>query len=239
MASKRYINKDCAYCGQIGASSTQDHVIFRAAFPKRSLAQTPSVPACQSCNNEKSLLESYVGAALLAGSRHGDGDEYRREVVSRRIAKNRKIQAELGLFDDPIWMPVNGVWQKMHALRVDAKKVNALMAMILRGLFYHHFGRPVHKSRDPQVGMFQHDREHEFIALVGDSFPPHSKRHAANLGRETFGYEIIQSPFDPDFTICRMAWHGGIPLYGRGAPPQGISVWWGVTWPDEELLAAA
>ncbi len=89
-ASKRYKGKDCAYCGEPASSSTNDHVVPRSFFIDTDRGpglNTPQVPACARCNNEKSALEGYVGTALLIGSRHPEANRYRREKVGPRLVK--------------------------------------------------------------------------------------------------------------------------------------------------------
>jgi hypothetical protein len=239
MASKRYRGKDCAYCGKRLASTEGDHVIAREFFFEQDRANLPQVPACKACNNQKSALEHYVSAALMAGSNHPHGDRYRREKVSPRLARNRKLQADIGMHNPPVWMNVRGIVQPMHVLKLDAEKINALMSLIVRGLYFFHYGRPLDKTFCADVSMFAPDHEPALWASVVDYFPSGSVTANADLGHGSFIYEGARSPAHPDLTVWRMTWHGGVRLHGANSPPQGISIFWGFTRPTPEAVAAA
>jgi hypothetical protein len=239
MASKRFKGKDCAYCGGQGIASTADHVVAREFFFEEDRADLPQVAACRACNNQKSALEHYVSAALMVGSNLADGDRYRQERVRPRIAKNRKLQEELGLNDPPVWICRNGIWQLVHAIKLRPTKITGLMALIVKGLYCFHFGRPLCRDFWADVAMIHPQEEPALWAGVAGYFPPGSKKFSSDLGRGTFFYECSQSPAHADFSIWRMAWHGGISLHGDNTPPQGVSVFWCFTRPTEEAVAAA
>ncbi|MDE2466117.1 MAG: hypothetical protein KGO02_20730, partial [Alphaproteobacteria bacterium] len=143
-ASKRYKGKDCAYCGEPGSSSTNDHVVCQSFFPdveRTSALQLPQVPACgrcnnERCNNEKSRLELYVGSSLLIGSKHPDANFYRSEKVRPRLERNRRLWNELKIDGPPQWVRINGVFQQMHQIKIDPGKIVQLLQMIVRGLYY-------------------------------------------------------------------------------------------------------
>ncbi len=62
--SKRFRDKPCDYCLTNPSTATGDHVFAREFFPEAARANLPKVPACESCNNEKSRLEHYLTAVL-------------------------------------------------------------------------------------------------------------------------------------------------------------------------------
>jgi len=238
MASKRYIGKDCAYCGKSKASTTSDHVVAREFFFEADRANLPQVPACNWCNNTKSQLEHYAATVLMAGSRHVQGDLYRRERVAPRISKNRKLQRDVGIDDPPVWINVRGIVQPMHVLKLEPDKINGLMALIVKGLYCYHFGEPLDQQFYADASMFNPDYEPALWAGLADYFPPGSPRVSANLGRDGFVYEGARSSANQAFTVWRMTWHGGIRLHGANSPPQGVSVFWGVTRPTPGTVAA-
>ena len=65
--SKRFRDKPCVYCLTNPSTTTGDHVFAREFFPEAARANLPKVPACESCNNEKSHLEHYLTAVLPFG----------------------------------------------------------------------------------------------------------------------------------------------------------------------------
>lgn len=180
---------------------------------------------------KKSAFECYAAAALMAGTRLGAAKEYMRRKVAPRLAKNKKLWAELGMNDAPVWMPVRGVLQPMHVLKVDVGKIHSLMGWIAKGLYFYHFGKPLSTTFYPDVCMFRQDVDAAVWASLLDYFPAEAKRVEQNLGGGAFVYEGAQSPANENFTIWRMAWHNGIPLHGSNTPPSGIAVFSVVTRP--------
>lgn len=239
MAGKQYKKKDCAYCGGVGISKTADHVIARSFFFESDRDNLPQVPACTKCNNIKSELEHYASAALMAGSNHVEADRYRQEMVRPRMDKNLKLQREIGLVGNvPRWMNVNGVIQPMHALKIDARKLQNLMRYVVRGLYCFHIGKPLGDQFYPDVAMQHPNDEPRIWASVADWFPDSCPRFGSNLGRGSFTYEGAQSPASEGFSVWRMSWHG-VRLHGENTPPQGVGVWWAFTRPAEEAVKAA
>jgi hypothetical protein len=194
----------------------------------------PKVPSCRNCNNKKSALEHYVAAALLAGSRLPDGNRYRQEKVSRRLSKNVKLQKELGVWDPPVWMKVNGVVRQMHVLKLDATKICRLMEFITKGLYRFHFGKVLSSSFQPRVNMFAPENEAALRAWIQPFFPADSRVVSGNIGEGSFIYVGRQSSIHEGLTLWQMTWHNGIALYGEGAPKQGVSVFWSDTRLTEE-----
>lgn len=239
MGSKGYIGKACAYCAREGCSTTADHVVPRAAFLIQDRGNLPQVPACRKCNNEKSKLEHYALATLLVGSRHVEADRYRREMIRPRLARDRRLAREIGLTKPPQWMRINGVLQPMHAVKVDAAKLNTLHAMIVKGLYHHHFGEPLHPDWTAEAQMKHPAHEAAFVAAIADILTRDTEQVEGNLGRGAFVYEGLRSRAHRPFSVWRFAWHGGIRLHGSGAPSSGVSNWWGVTRPTPEAVARA
>ena len=155
MSSKRHKGKDCAYCCKSKAATTSDHVIAREFFFEKDRANLPQVPACARCNNTKPALEHYATAALMTGSNHIHGDRYRREKVAPRLSKNRKLQRDMGIDDPPIWTEIRGIAQPIHVLKLEPDKINKLMAMIVKGLYYFHFEQPLDPQFYADVSMFR------------------------------------------------------------------------------------
>jgi hypothetical protein len=238
-ASKRYKGKDCAYCGEPGSTSTNDHVVPRSFFldVERSPAlQLPQVAACQKCNNEKSLLELYVGSSLLIGSKHPEANRYRWEKVRPRLERNRKLWNELNLDASPRWVRVNGVFQQLHEVRIDPDKIGQLLQMIVRGLYCYHYGKPLSRDMWPHVQMIRPEAEAGMWASVAHYFPANVPRINRDLGRGTFRYSCVQSPANDGFTAWVMGLHGNISLYGEDGSSDH---WWCMTRPTPEALAAA
>lgn len=238
-ASKRYKRKDCAYCGEPGSTSTNDHVVPRSFFLDAERGpglRVPQVAACARCNNEKSKLEAYVSSALLIASRHPEANRYRREKVAPRLARNQKLRAELNVDAPPVWTKVNGVWQQIHVIKIDPEKVQQLLQLIVRGLYLHHYGKPLPREMKPDVTMICPDAEAVMWSRVSHFFPPEVPRINCDLGRGTFTYSCVQSPAHEGFTAWTFGLHGKIPLHGQDG---SADYWWCMTRPTPEALAAA
>lgn len=236
MASKSFNGKACAYCGKERSSTTAEHVIPRKAMFVEDRRALPKVPACGPCNNAKSKLEHYALAVLLVGTNHIEGNRYRAEMIRPRLAKDHRLAREVGLYQRPKLMKVNGIIQPMHIVHVDAHKINQLNEMIVKGLYFHHFGMPLDDDWRPEVQMMQPAREPAFMEALKHLFVD-AEEVQAEIGRGAFWYEGVRSRAHPALTLWRFSWHGGVRLYGNGAPAEGIGVWWGVTRPAPEALA--
>ena len=93
MASKKYIGKQCAYCGRDGISKTADHVFAQQFFVEKDRQGLPKVPSCNDCNGSKSTLENYALTVLPLGSRHCDARAYSEANIERRLRRNNAIRA--------------------------------------------------------------------------------------------------------------------------------------------------
>ena len=112
------------------------------------------------------------------------------------------------------------------------------MALIVRGLYYLHFEKPLDSRFWVDVTTYHPDHETAMLESLRPAFPPESATFSASYGRESFSYEMAQSSKNHAFTIWQMAWHGGIAMHGENTPPQGVSKWWAVTRPTKESVAA-
>lgn len=237
--SKRYKGKDCAYRGKPKSSSTNDHVVPRSFFLDSELGvelHIPQVPACAHCNNDKSKFENYAGGALLIGGKHPEANRYRREKIRPRLDRNLKLRNELNIDAPPVWMKTNGTWQRTHVIEVEPEKIAMLLQWIVRGLYYHRFGKSLPSEMYPDVSMIQPEAELTMWAGISRFFPPEMPRINRDLGRGTFKYSCVQSPAHEGFTAWMIALHGGIFLHGEDG---SADHWWCMTRPTRDAQAAA
>jgi len=237
-ASKRYKNKACSYCGRPNCSTTNDHVIARSFFLDEDRDQTlklPQVPACADCNNSKSVLENYIASSLLIGSTHIDADRYRREKVAGRLQKNLKLRRDLKIDSDPDWYRVNGIWQQMHAIKIDPAKITQLLELIVKGLNVFHYGEPLPQEFEPDAQMFKPEVEIGMWTQLSTFFPAEAERISNDLGRGVFTYTCVQSPAHRGLTAWVIGFHGMIRLHGMDG---SADHWWCVTRPKEEYIRA-
>lgn len=232
MATKGFRGKACAYCRREGIASTADHVIARGAFLVRHRTNLPKVPACSSCNGEKSRLETEFLALVLTASSYEYGDEYRREFVQARLRKNRRI-ARIINNAKPKVIQRHGRFEQVVPINIDADMTTRLMDLITLGLYYHHAKEPLNVDYKSTARIFAPDHEAEYMDMIYREFPKDSPRVLSNLGDGTFIYEGIQNSQMPGFSVWRMMWHGGIPLAGENGPQGGALTWIASTTPRD------
>ena len=144
--SKKFKGKICVYCGVEGISETADHVIAREFMPVAHRDSIPKVAACGPCNNAKSQLEHYLVAVLPFGSRHPTASVMLDTEVPRRLAGNRRLHSDLAAGHQEAWLTENGITQRTITLPFHGEKLDALFALMTRGLAAHHFGVVIPKD---------------------------------------------------------------------------------------------
>jgi hypothetical protein len=235
MASKKYKEKDCAYCCRVGVSETPDHVIPRSFFFEEDRSNLPIVPACRACNQRKSELELYVSTALLAGTNHEDGARYRNQEVAPRLRRNARLVREMGLTEPRSWTMINSVIQPTQKIKLDGKKLAKLIELIAKGLFRFHVERPLPLSSSIKASILQHEREPEILLALAEFFPDKSKFFERDIGGQSFVYRVCQSSHHEDLTFWQFTIHD-TRIHGRSSPPQGWQKWTAITMPPESEL---
>src|SRR5690242_13724910 len=107
--SKKFRGKTCTYC--VERTATQpDHIFAREFFLPRRRHGLPKVPACQTCNNDKSKLEHYLTSILPFGGRHADATATFSDLVPGRLAKNAALQRQLSAAQGRVWAQFSGLF---------------------------------------------------------------------------------------------------------------------------------
>jgi 5-methylcytosine-specific restriction endonuclease McrA len=136
---KKFKRMTCVYCLDASAT-TVDHVFSREFFLVDDRDFLPEVPACKTCNQEKSRMEHYLTAVLPFGGRHPQARTNLEAAVPPRLAKNRRLNRELLASTKPAWIRQDGgIYQPTGTLEFDGKKLEALLKYIGRGLAWHHW----------------------------------------------------------------------------------------------------
>jgi hypothetical protein len=137
MARKGYIGKTCAYCSQEGISKVREHVVCKEFFLEQDRGNLPMVPACEECNTAKSKLETYALAVLPFGSFHESAVDYLEKNMQRRLRRNPALKRQLSEGATSLWGQPDDIFPSTSALPIDYTRIDALLAMIVRGLFMH------------------------------------------------------------------------------------------------------
>jgi hypothetical protein len=211
--SKKYKGKTCVYCA-VNQSETADHVFAREFFAIARRDNLPQVPACLKCNGQKSALEHYLTAILLAGGRHPDGEAMMFERLPRKLEKNQKLHKyiaeglRLTVIDDP--PPREGLIPVQ--VPFDGAQLLSLLRYVAKGLLWHHW--KVILQPDHNVWSASLTRSGE--ALLTDLLNRHARQHSGSidLGNGTFCYEGIQGDY-PEFSLWRFSVYGGIRLHSQ------------------------
>jgi len=211
MASKKYRNKTCVYCGKDRASSTGDHVIAREFFPLSARANLPQVPACEKCNREKSYLEHYVLAVLPIGGRHADVGTAISEQVAPRLAKNAALVRQLAAGQRPFFvLNESRTWEAWSATPFELDKLKKLACNIAHGLAWHHWQiqlAPHAHAKCAQMTAQGVQRYREDI-----SGPAIGRRADGCFGDGVFTYSGAYQRTNPMRTVWEMSFFGGVEI---------------------------
>lgn len=143
--SKKFKGKLCVYCTK-NLSTTGDHVFAREFFPIEERNNPIKVPACENCNNEKSILEHYLVSVLPFGSHHADANEHLADSVQRRLEKNQKLKRDLKAGMQYKWFLENGRKVQRLTMPFDGKRYTKLFKYIVKGLVWHHWKNVINQS---------------------------------------------------------------------------------------------
>jgi hypothetical protein len=219
MSSKRFRGKLCAYCCELPAI-TGDHVFAREFFLPDARANLPQVPVCDRCNNYKSKLEHYLTALLPFGGLHSHALENLADQVPRRLTKNQRLARELNTGRGRIWHIEGEIIQPVMTLPLDPQQTCELFAQIGRGLTYHHWGtylKPDHVSE----ALFLSDYGRKFFARLFTMKA--ANRVQQDLGNATVSYDGVQATDNPQLTLWRIQFYGGIVVSGDPKAPNTTS----------------
>ncbi len=201
--SKRFRGMCCVYCLD-RQGDTDDHVISRQFFPADKRGNLPKVPACGSCNNEKSQLEHYLTAVVPFGATHSDAGQVM-EMTGPRLAKNQKLHSAL-VEGASTEMVQNGsaLVQEM-TLPIDGAAMEKLFEFIVRGLAWHHWKVLFSDSHFVRAAFITSQGQQFFEPMFAGKA---NARVKDSFGDGVFVYEGIQSLESPDLTMWRMSLYG-------------------------------
>jgi hypothetical protein len=232
--SKRFKGKTCVYCAAAPSTMTGDHVFAREFFLDVHRANLPKVPACETCNNEKSKLEHYLTAVLPFGGRHTDSAKNLSTLVAPRLARNAKLYNSLSAGRGQTWSREGGLLVPVSTLPIEGDRIGRLFELIIKGLLWHHWNVILKPGRHglwagilTTTGIQVH---RAFFAMNGNA------RISANLGDGTFTYEGLQGTDIPEMSVWVFNVYGGLKLSGDPqSPHEECSIIGGVTATREGL----
>lgn len=213
--SKRFKGLTCAYCSELGVSSTGDHVIPRQFVPEHLRANLPQVAACAPCNNAKSIDEHYLATVLPFGGNHRDSSAMLERDVPRRLDKNQKLHRALAEGQGRIRLKEGGEIAETMAIPIEAERITRFARRAIQGLHAHHWG-PIPKGT--WVGAGQ-------LAPAGVEFH-HTLMHMGgirlrgDIGGGLFSYAALRSFEPPYISAWWLRLFGGVLMAGDPAMPE-------------------
>jgi hypothetical protein len=228
MASKKFKNKTCAYCGQAGASATGDHVFARQFFLVKHRANLPEVPACDRCNSNKSRLETYLLQLMPLGANHADAPETTRTLMPKRAAHpaNKVLREIIEGRQETVWLTdETGQRDGRIPVYVDANILHDWCALVARGLAFFHWGVA---TPDYQVEVIPlaAEVEQDILTLASrykcGEFVEHS------VGNGAFAYRGFKCADDEPASMWMIYLYGRMPIGGDPAVSPVCAASWGV-----------
>lgn len=215
------------------------NVFAREFFLPGTSYEPIKVPACVSCNNQKSHLEHYLTALLPFGGRHKDASINLNQMVPKRLAHNAKLHQLLSKHKGTTWVKDSGgLYVPTMTLPIDFHQIEQLFKFITMGLVWHHW--QIRLTSEHFVTALALSRHGEQV-FDRKFFRVNNTAHVANdLGQGTFLYEGVQGADNPAVTAWRFSIYGGLTLGGNPkAPEEGASVLGVMTGPKRVLNYAA
>lgn len=131
----------CAYCGEI-KHLTRDHVIPLSLFTQPLPANLITVPACDNCNNAKSLNDDFLRDFLVCdvlGNQHPIAQNiFEEKVLSSQRQDSSVIAREIlskGKLEP--FHTLGGIYLgDFPTTELDERRINAVFSTVVRGLYY-------------------------------------------------------------------------------------------------------
>ena len=233
MTSKRFIGKQCAYCGRFGISKTADHVFARQFFVEKDRPNLPKVPSCKECNSSKSALENYALTVLPLGSRHSDARTYSEANIERRLRRNDAIRSRLSVQHPGVWeQQPNGLLLPIMSVDIDQEKICALFALIVKGLFMLHWDLALNEKWWADVTIIKPEAERTVFGTLLGKIGPAQEVVQRNFGRGTFAYAGVRSATARWFSVWQFTLFGELRFSNANVPNRAFTKLSVVTRPD-------
>lgn len=232
---KKYRGKTCVYCAE-AASVTADHVFAREFFLESQRNNLPQVPACEKCNNRKSVLEHYLTSILPFGSLYAQAEETLKTMIPKRLTANNKLHRVLR--DSMVHLEDNGS-SKGGLLPMDGNAVTQLFELIAKGLSWFHWGTIIEKT-SVASGMALTKTGVAFF--LERFFALNAKARVENtVGNRVFSYTGVQAVDTNQITVWLFEVYAGLRMTDKDSIEDYSNVVGVVTNPSclEEKVASA
>jgi hypothetical protein len=202
--------KPCVYC-QINQATTRDHVVPRNLFLSPLPLNMVTVPACQSCNFEKSKNDDYLRDMLIVDihcSEHSVAKALIAGKMKRAMQKNRSTIARTIVKQGrlaPMYTPSGIYLGDFPSFSLDGERINETFKTIARGLYY-----KLRNQRFPDGYSFEVLRIDPWYAQhLFDSMKAKGANGPYALG-QVFACLFMCAAEDPGITWWLMQFYGGM-----------------------------
>lgn len=200
----------CVYCAD-AIAVTGDHVFAREFFLKNQRANLPQVPACDKCNNAKSVLEHYLTSLLPFGGMHAQANETLATMVPKRLRANKKLHNALRV--GMTYAENNG--SRNMLLPINGCFVTELFEYIVKGLAWYHWNTIIEKTSVVSATTLTRTGEEFFRKRF---FALNAKAYIENTVEDhVFSYTGIQAIDTDQITIWLLTIYAGIRMIEGGA----------------------
>jgi hypothetical protein len=185
-------------------------VLAREFVPVAHRGEIPQVPACSACNSEKATLEHYLTSVLPFGGRHADALDNLSNNVPKRLEKDKKLHRALAAGSSREWSPEpSGILRHSVTVPLDGEKLEKLVAFIVRGLAFHHWG--VVLGADMVVDVHSLTKRGEGVYKQLGALNA-SQKIMGNIGQGALVYEAAQGVDNPAVSVWQLSLYGGVTM---------------------------
>lgn len=139
---KQNDRNSCIYCGS-KTNITSDHIPPKCLFRERKGLHLITVPACNKCNQSYKKDDEYFRIYVSADiSRNEQGKKlWHEKVIGSTFIRSFKLRKTIASNISEDIKKFNGEVFKRKILNMDASRINNVLIRIVKGLYWHHYGK--------------------------------------------------------------------------------------------------
>lgn len=147
--------QECAYCGELKEIS-REHVIPLCLFSRPYPPNLITVPACDKCNNDKSLDDDYLRDMLtcdIFGNQSSTAQKIFYEKVIKSVNRKSSVIGNTAISNarlEPFYTNQGLYLGEYPSFSIDGERVKNMFSLLIRGLYY-----DARKERFPDGYVFE------------------------------------------------------------------------------------
>ena len=205
--------KLCIYCLK-NIGDTADHVPPKSFFVKPRPVNLITVPCCEECRKEQPSDDEYFKTAIVSSRDVSEQDATQPlvESVKRALVRPRSRGFAQLVSDSMVELDVHsgsGIFLgTAGAFNLDKSRMDRVAQRILRGLYFHEFGKALPLHYDVSNVCSQQGFTHCSEILDKIAFPT-----PVEIGN-TFWYTYAAVPEDPYTSVWLQVFYNALPFVG-------------------------